>query len=275
MRTLHTVVLFVLAVAASTAALQWFTRESGPTSDRSFTPSAPMPNAAQAGYSMPSAPPSYGTPPPRLPAPNGAPGFQPLPASAPFPNGQPANARGAPSPPNPDPRTQLERQDFGVPPTAELHAGAMHGPTPASIPGGQVVTTPGLTALLEDRSLGARVFDVLGGPETLPGAVAAVPASQPGSFQDATQQQFGQFLQQTTQGRRDLPLVFYCASAQCWMSYNAALRAIRLGYTNVLWYRGGLEAWQAAGRPTQRAQPGAMAQGAALPVADPRAGWSR
>lgn len=35
------------------------------------------------------------------------------------------------------------------------------------------------------------------------------------------------------------------------MSYNAALRAINLGYRNVLWYRGGIEAWQAAGQPLQ------------------------
>jgi 3-mercaptopyruvate sulfurtransferase SseA len=38
------------------------------------------------------------------------------------------------------------------------------------------------------------------------------------------------------------------------MSYNAALRAINLGYTNVLWYRGGIEAWQQAGLPVQPAQ---------------------
>lgn len=95
-----------------------------------------------------------------------------------------------------------------------------------------------------------------------------MPASQPGSFQDSTQQQFGQFLQQATQGRRDLPLVFYCASSHYWMSYNAALRAIRLGYANVLWYRGGLEAWQAAGQPTQRSVPTPAA-----PAASPRDGW--
>ncbi|MBO9661641.1 rhodanese-like domain-containing protein [Dokdonella sp.] len=272
MRSSHTAVLFVLAVAASTAVLHWFTRDGDPAPERSFAAAARMPNAPP-GYPMPSAPPAYGAPPPSFAAPSAPPGMAPPPAS--FPSGQPMNSRSGPLPANPDPRVPVERQDFGVPPTAELHAGAMHGPTPASVPGGQVVTTPGLVALLGDRSLGARVFDVLGGPETLPGAIAAVPASQPGSFQDATQQQFGQFLQQTTQGRRDVPLVFYCASSQCWMSYNAALRAIRLGYTNVLWYRGGLEAWQAAGRPTQRAQPASMAPGAASPVADPRAGWNR
>ncbi len=40
---------------------------------------------------------------------------------------------------------------------------------------------------------------------------------------------------------------------KCWGSYNAALRAIRLGYTNVHWFRGGVEAWQQAGLPLRDA----------------------
>jgi PQQ-dependent catabolism-associated CXXCW motif protein len=75
-----------------------------------------------------------------------------------------------------------------------------------------------------------------------------------GSFNDATQREFGQFLQQITQGRKDTPLVFYCQSVQCWMSYNASLRAIRMGYSQVLWYRGGIEAWKQAGQSVQPAQ---------------------
>jgi len=156
-----------------------------------------------------------------------------------------------------------ERQDHGVPPTAQLHRGPMHGGTPTSIPGGQVITTRGLVELVRTASAqgggGAgqapRVlfFDVLGGPERLPQALAAVPAHQAGSFDDAVQREFGTFLQQVTQGRQDIALVFYCASTQCWMSYNAALRASRLGYRQVLWYRGGIEAWKAAGLPLQGA----------------------
>jgi rhodanese-related sulfurtransferase len=42
-------------------------------------------------------------------------------------------------------------------------------------------------------------------------------------------------------------MVFFCANARCWLSYNAALRAARLGYTGVRWYRGGVEAWGVAG----------------------------
>ncbi len=145
----------------------------------------------------------------------------------------------------------IEREDAGVRPTAELHAGPMHGPTPASIPGARRVSTRELAALLDGGQNPPRalVFDVLGGPERLPNALNALPAHQAGSFDDETQRQFGAFLKQVTQGRSDLPLVFYCGGMQCWMSYNAALRASRLGYRQVLWYRGGVEAWKAAGLP--------------------------
>lgn len=165
----------------------------------------------------------------------------------------PAPAQGQSSRPAPSPLAQMEREDLGVPPIRQLHAGAMHGPTPASIPGGQVITTQGLQSLIAERKAPFLLLDVLGGPQVIPGAQYAVPASQPGSFNDATQQQFGQFLAQATGGNKEMPLVLYCQSRECWMSYNAALRAINLGYRNVLWYRGGIEAWQAAGQPLQPA----------------------
>ena len=154
-----------------------------------------------------------------------------------------------------------ERQDFGVPPTDQLHDGPPHAPTPASIPGGQVITTQGVVALLQQRQTPVVVLDVLGGQEHLPNAMPAAAAAQGGSYNDQMQQQFGQFLQQLTQGNKQIPLVLYCLSPHCWMSYNAALRAIHLGYTNVLWYRGGIEAWKANGLPTQPSQQGGQPGG--------------
>ncbi|NOX93804.1 MAG: sulfurtransferase [Alphaproteobacteria bacterium] len=145
----------------------------------------------------------------------------------------------------------MESQDFGVAPTSQLYSGAMHGPTPTTIPGGLVITTEALWMTLQQNQNSIAIFDVLGGQQILPGAIAAVPASAPGSFNDQTQQEFGQFLQQVTGGNKQTPVLFYCQSPQCWMSYNAALRAINMGYTQVLWYRGGIEAWQMAGLPTQ------------------------
>jgi rhodanese-related sulfurtransferase len=156
----------------------------------------------------------------------------------------------------PDALMQIENQDFGVPPTSQLRSGAMHGPTPTSIPGGQMIGTKGLLSLIQGAGVDFYLFDVLGGTQRLPNSIPAVAAHQGGSFSDQIQREFGPFLEQTTGGNKETPLVFYCQSNQCWMSYNAALRAINLGYTNVLWYRGGIEAWQMAGQQTQRAHPG-------------------
>lgn len=153
-----------------------------------------------------------------------------------------------------------ELQDFGVPPQAQLHT-QLHAPTPTSIPGGQVITTDRLLTLYQQgQQNGLLVFDVLGSGFTLPVAQNAVRAAEPGSFNDNVQREFGQYLQQVTQGNKGRPMVFYCQGPQCWMSYNAALRAIRMGFTQVYWYRGGVEAWQrmqqmGAGMQQQGAEP--------------------
>ncbi|MEP6873293.1 MAG: rhodanese-like domain-containing protein [Burkholderiales bacterium] len=184
----------------------------------------------------------------------------------------PARAQGLMAPPpgaaaSLDQQTAWERRDLGIGPSPGLHDGGFHGPTPNQIPGGQLITTKGLAPLLQ-QGVQVHVFDVLGGPDTLPNAIPLVWAAQPGSFDDATQQQMGQMLRQVTRGQADAPLVFYCLSAECWMSYNAALRAIRLGYRNVLWYRGGIEAWKSAGLPTGRSP---MPQGQPSPGYGPQA----
>ncbi len=168
--------------------------------------------------------------------------------------------------PQPEPRSnqnsqfaqveQFESQDFGVAPVSQLYGGAMHGPTPTTIPGGLVISTEAFWTALQQNQGGIAIFDVLGGQEILPGAYAASPAAAPGNFNDQTQQEFGQFLAQVTGGNKQVPVLFYCQSPQCWMSYNAALRAINMGYTQVLWYRGGIEAWKKAGLPTEYPQMG-------------------
>ena len=175
--------------------------------------------------------------------------------SQPRPNPQPpAQGSGYGQRPTGSDADAAENQDFGVAPTDKLHSGAMHGPTPTTIPGGLVITTSALVAMLANQQGRPLILDILGGAEILPGAIAASPAAQPGSFDDQTQREFGQFLQQMTQGNKDVPIVLYCLSNQCWMSYNASLRAINMGYRNVLWYRGGIEAWKAAGQQVQSAQ---------------------
>ena len=161
-------------------------------------------------------------------------------------NAASAAPRSGPGAPN-DAMSRLEREDFGVAATRELHNGPMHGPTPASIPGGKVITTVGVLDL-QRQQIPHVLIDVLGAPDMLPNALPGAWMSQPGSFTDEVQQRAAAMLMQAARGRKDMPLVFYCQSPQCWMSYNAALRAINAGFTNVLWYRGGVEAWRRNGQ---------------------------
>lgn len=42
------------------------------------------------------------------------------------------------------------------------------------------------------------------------------------------------------------PVVFFCLK-DCWMSWNAGKRALEWGYTHVIWFSDGTDAWQQAG----------------------------
>jgi PQQ-dependent catabolism-associated CXXCW motif protein len=75
-----------------------------------------------------------------------------------------------------------------------------------------------------------------------------------GALAPAMEHYFEQGLQQASGGRRDRMLVFYCL-ANCWMSWNAAKRALRLGYTHVAWYPQGTDDWQAQGLPLESRTP--------------------
>jgi PQQ-dependent catabolism-associated CXXCW motif protein len=65
---------------------------------------------------------------------------------------------------------------------------------------------------------------------------------------------FARGLEKATRGDRARLIVLYCL-ADCWMSWNAAKRALSLGYANVAWYREGTDGWLAAGLPLQDATP--------------------
>lgn len=144
----------------------------------------------------------------------------------------------------------FESRDFGVPPSNQLRNGQFHAPTPLTVPGASTLSTQQFVTALEQQ-IPLIAVDVLGGDYGLPGAYMAPAMSSPGSFQDRIQQQTRQFLGQVTGGDPRQPLVFYCSDPMCWLSYNAALRAVAAGYENVLWYRGGLQAWQMSGLPVE------------------------
>ena len=53
-------------------------------------------------------------------------------------------------------------------------------------------------------------------------------------------------LARATAGDKAAPVVIFC-KADCWMSWNAANRAVAQGYTGVNWYPEGVDGWVMAG----------------------------
>lgn len=143
-----------------------------------------------------------------------------------------------------------------------------HAPTPVSLRGGRVIATDEAHALWQRH---AAVFvDVMAAPQRpsglppgtiwrdkprddIPGSIW-LPDTGYGALAPVMQAYFVRGLHDATKGDRNRTLVLYC-KADCWMSWNAARRAIALGYTHVDWFRDGTTGWAAAHLPLQRATP--------------------
>ena len=131
-------------------------------------------------------------------------------------------------------------------------------PTPATLRGAMVLSTEEARAHWKKHD--AVFIDVLphvprpvglpastiwrGKPrEDIPGSVW-LPDTGYGALAPVMAHYFAQGLEQVSAGHRDRMLVFYCL-ADCWMSWNAAKRAIEMGYTRVAWYPDGTNGWVA------------------------------
>jgi PQQ-dependent catabolism-associated CXXCW motif protein len=75
-----------------------------------------------------------------------------------------------------------------------------------------------------------------------------------GELAPIMQAYFKDGLARVTGGDLAKPLVIFCLR-DCWMSWNAAKRALSLGYSNVVWYPDGTDGWSKAGLPLEDAQP--------------------
>ena len=152
---------------------------------------------------------------------------------------------GAQEPPKPGVYGEEDR-DWGVPPRSQLRTIEYHAPTPLLIPGGKTVRTVELYQMLQKEPR-PYVIDVLGGGNhrTITGAFW-LPGAGAGDMDADEEKRFLNALASFAGGDKARPMVFFCVDTQCWLSYNAALRAIAAGYTNVMWYRGGVAAWRQA-----------------------------
>lgn len=133
-------------------------------------------------------------------------------------------------------------------------------PVPRTLAGAKVVDTLEVEKLLETKS--AVFIDVFPKPpkpanlpagtlwidpkhDTIAGA-HWVPNVGYGAPPAGVDDYFRANLNKLTSAEPDKPLVFFCLR-DCWMSWNAAKRAMEWGYKDVMWYPEGTDGWQEAG----------------------------
>ena len=75
-----------------------------------------------------------------------------------------------------------------------------------------------------------------------------------GALTPEMERYFHDSLTALTGGDRSRQMVFYCMT-DCWMSWNAAKRAVASGYLAVLWFPQGADGWEAAKLPLAEALP--------------------
>ena len=75
-----------------------------------------------------------------------------------------------------------------------------------------------------------------------------------GELAEVMTEYFRAGLETATGGDKSRPLVFFCL-AECWMSWNAAKRALEDGHQAVFWYPEGTDGWAAALLPLERVEP--------------------
>jgi TolB-like protein/DNA-binding winged helix-turn-helix (wHTH) protein len=140
-----------------------------------------------------------------------------------------------------------EDADPGVPSDDVLNA-TYEAPTPTTVPGARTIRTPELAELIEGRKP-LLILDPKPWGGSIPGAVGLWGAGVGGSVSDSVQDRLRQKMQHLTRGDPTVPVVAMGQNAESFQGRNLALRLVALGYTEVYWYRGGREAWEAAGLP--------------------------
>jgi len=139
-------------------------------------------------------------------------------------------------------------------------------PVPDTLRGGEVVHVEAMRGIVARHE--AVLIDVLPAPRrpegmrpgmpwlpephrSLPGAVWWPDVGR-GALSPSLESAFRDRLRQVA-GAPPKQVVFYCLS-NCWMSWNAAKRAVSWGYV-VSWFPDGVDGWEAAGLATEAVKP--------------------
>lgn len=141
-------------------------------------------------------------------------------------------------------------------------------PVPSGLTGASTVTTEEAHRLWQGRNVAfvdvlprdARPADLPEGTlwrerprDTIPGATW-LPNVGYAELSPEEAAYFRTGLRAVTDGDPEHPVLFFCRE-ECWMSWNAAKRALEQGHAAVLWYPEGTDGWTRGGHPTERAAP--------------------
>ena len=123
--------------------------------------------------------------------------------------------------------------------------------TPESISGATVITADKAQALVNSGVLmvDARVANEYA-EEHIKGAVS-IPYKEKSAKSvdfDASQDSFDL---SRLPADKNTAMIFYCNAGECWKSYKATKAALKAGYRNVYWLRGGIPEWKAKGFPVE------------------------
>lgn len=152
-------------------------------------------------------------------------------------------------------------------------AGDPDAPLPATLHGARVIHVAAaaalvrqpLTVVVDASNAVRRPAELAPGAPWMPLPHQALPAALwlpgigAGVIAPAVDDFYRSRLRAATAGNLDAPLVVYCHD-RCWLSWNAAKRAVGYGYRRVAWFPDGIEGWTAAGHPTAPALPQEFAE---------------
>jgi PQQ-dependent catabolism-associated CXXCW motif protein len=161
------------------------------------------------------------------------------------------------------------RHETSAPEPSGYWTGPVNSPVPLTLSGGTVISkahqlrallSQGGVILIDVSNAPRRPENLAPGAPWLPVPHRAIPGSLwipdvgLGEVPVSVDDFFRQRLADATGNHLSRPVVIYC-HRECWLSWNAAKRAISYGYRNVYWYRDGVEGWKAAGYRTAVIEP--------------------
>jgi PQQ-dependent catabolism-associated CXXCW motif protein len=141
-----------------------------------------------------------------------------------------------------------------APVPTQLRSGEqMHGSTPDAAPAGsRLIDTAGVVRLLT-QARKPLLIDTLHGKSLIRSSLPTAHWLQGAGWEDPTlNARIDAHLRLAMRAltpSKSTPIVVFCSNADCWLSWNAALRLVQAGYREVHWYRGGVDAWKRAGLP--------------------------